>query len=247
MSMFSRLSNLVRGFLSLFMGGMEKKNPEAVYQATIDQAMDRSGKLKQVTASIIRRREDIATRLSDKQKALATVMTQLDQAVETNADELGALLMQKKDSLDAEIATLTGQLEEAKAEAERAVASLMEVRSQVENLRDEKDSMVARHHAAQARMEIQEQLDNLSNTASSKALDNVRTNVRNLEAQAKLGDEIAGADINTKLKTLTAEGNKAQAARKFEELKAARQQKQAPMAVAEGVRGGDGEERPRTM
>ena len=50
MSFFSRIGNLWRGMLSLFVGGLEQDNPEAVYQAAIEVRVARYGELKDAVA-----------------------------------------------------------------------------------------------------------------------------------------------------------------------------------------------------
>ena len=65
---------------------------------------DKYVKLKRATASILRRREEIESRLTEEQKELAQIQADLDTAVDTNQDDLAVILIQKKNAVAASIA-----------------------------------------------------------------------------------------------------------------------------------------------
>ena len=68
---FSRLGNLWRGFLSIWISNVEKEHPEIAYENAINSMVEKYAKLKSATAAIIRRREDIDERLKRAAKELA--------------------------------------------------------------------------------------------------------------------------------------------------------------------------------
>src|SRR6188474_1755657 len=106
MSLFSRIGNLWRGFLSLWIADIEKEHPEIAYENAINGMIEKYSKLKKATAAIIRRREEVSDRLSTLSKELAQVTADLNVAVETNQDDLTVVLIQKKNILDKEIGEL---------------------------------------------------------------------------------------------------------------------------------------------
>ena len=59
---FGRLSNLWRGFLSIWVSDVEKANPEIAYENAINSMIEKYSGLKRATASIIRRREELEQR-----------------------------------------------------------------------------------------------------------------------------------------------------------------------------------------
>src|SRR5579864_2553833 len=103
---FSRLSNLWKGFVSLWISDIEKEHPEIAYENAINSMIEKYSKLKKATAAIIRRREEVSERLATQQKELASVTNDLNVAVETNQDDLSVVLIQKKNVLEKEIADL---------------------------------------------------------------------------------------------------------------------------------------------
>mgnify|MGYP006290359487 FL=1 len=124
---FTRLANLWRGFLSLWISDLEKDHPEVAYENSINKMIEKYQALKKATAAIIRRREDIEMRLTAKEKDLTQVEADLETALETEQDDLALVLITKKDALVAEVTELQGEAEQAKQDAEDAKASLLSV------------------------------------------------------------------------------------------------------------------------
>ena len=123
---FSRIANLWRGFVSLWISDVEKKHPEIAYENAISSMVAKYVKLKQATAAIIRRRDDVSERLKVKSKELEQVNHDLRVAVETNQEDLGMVLIQKQQAVGAEVAELKGDLESSVRDADSAKASLMQ-------------------------------------------------------------------------------------------------------------------------
>ena len=219
---FARLSNLWSGFLNLWVSDLEKDHPEIAYENSINAMIDKYQRLKKATAAIIRRREDIESRLKEREKDLAQVEADLNTAVETDEDELALILINKKNTLDAEVAELSEDLEQARQDADDAKSSLLNVQAEINKLKSEKDRMLAKMASAKARIQVQEQLEGLSVDAEVQALDNVREHIGSLQAEAKLGKELAGEALDGRLKKLRRQTGDVTARRELEELKAKR-------------------------
>src|SRR5579864_5697881 len=101
---FSRLSNLWKGFVSLWISDIEKEHPEIAYENAINSMIEKYSALKKATAAIIRRREELTERFNAQSKELAQVNHDLNAAVETNQDDLAVVLIQKKNALEAQVA-----------------------------------------------------------------------------------------------------------------------------------------------
>jgi len=224
---FGRLSNLWKGFVSLWLEDIEKKQPEIAYENAVQSMTEKYVKLKRATAAIIRRREELEVRFEEENKELTQINADLNAAMDTNQDDLGVILIQKKNALTASIAELTANLEQARQDADEAKGSLMSVKAEIDKLKSEKDRMLARLESAKARIKIQDQLEGLSVEADVKALDTVRSHIKNTVAEAKLGRELAEGDLDHKLKALRQHSGSVSARSELEQLKAARAQQQA--------------------
>jgi phage shock protein A len=217
---FRRLSNLFSGFLNLWISDVEKEHPEIAYENAISSMVEKYTRLKRATASIIRRRDEIQERLATQSTELEQVSADLEVAVQTAKDDLALILIQKKNLLDKEVAELRADLETAAKDADSAKAALLQVQAEIKKLRSEKDNMLAKMESAKARVRIQEQLDGLSVDAEVKALDNVRTHIKNTIAQANLGKELAESSLDSRLASLRAQSGEVTARNQLDELKA---------------------------
>jgi len=232
MGVFSRLGNLWKGFLSLWIADIEQDHPEIAYENAINSMIAKYAKLKSATAAIIRRREDLDDRFKKANADLAQTEAELNTAVETNQDDLAVILIQKKNQLTADIAEMQTDLETAHSDAQSAKTSLLGVQSEIKKLQAERETMLAKMQSAQARIKIQEQLDGLSVDDEVRALDNVRTHIKNTIAEANLGKELSDSSLDSRLAGLRSQVGDVQAKQELAAMKArkaAQQQGQKTM------------------
>lgn len=199
MGFFDRLANVWRGFLSLWVSEVEARNPEAVYEAAIDERIKKHRELKKAVSGIVYLRNKLSTELESKERELKDVMNQLPVAIEDGEDEVALLLIQKKDELTTAIEGLSAELKKVSDQAEDAKAGLLQFQGEIEKLKREKEKAIAAKANAEARIEIQSTLDGLSTDADVKALDNVREHISKLQAEADIGSELAGDSLDAKL------------------------------------------------
>jgi phage shock protein A len=224
---FTRLGNLWKGFVSLWISDIEKEHPEIAYENAINSMVEKYSRLKTATAAIIRRREDIAERVKKTNAELAQTDADLNTAVETNQDDLAVVLIQKKNQLTNDLNDFKGELDSAQKDADSAKSSLISVQTEIRKLKGERDSMLAKMQSAQARLRIQEQIDGLSVDADVKALDNVREHIKNTIAEANLGTELSDSSLDTRLAALRNQSGDVQARQQLAELKAKKAAQQA--------------------
>jgi phage shock protein A len=227
---FTRLGNLWKGFLSLWISDVEKEHPEIAYENAINSMIQKYSQLKAATAAIIRRREDTSERYQKASKELAQTEAELGVAMDTNQDDVALVLLQKKNQLTADIADLNADMQGAQKDADSAKTSLISVQAEIRKLQAERDSMLAKMQSAQARLKIQGQLDGLSVDAEVKALENVREHIKNTIAEANLGKELSESSLDAKLQAVRSQVGEVQAKQQLAELKAKRAAAQAQSA-----------------
>jgi phage shock protein A len=220
MGVISRIANLWRGFLSIWISDIEKEHPEIAYENAINSMVTKYARLKSATAAIIRRREEIDERYQSATKELAQTEAELNTAVSTNQDDLAVILIQKKNQLTNDIADRKSEMETATSDADSAKTSLLSVQTEIRKLKAERDTMLAKMQSAQARLKIQEQLDGLSVDEEVRALDTVRTHIKNTIAEANLGKELADSSLDSRLSKLRSEVGDVQAREELAAIKA---------------------------
>ena len=227
MSVFGRLANLWKGFVSLWISDIEKDHPEIAYENAINSMTAKYAKLKSATAAIIRRREDLDERYKRATADLKQTEAELNTAVETNQDDLAVILIQKKNQLTADITEMKAEMDQARNDADSAKSSLLAVQSEIKKLKSERETMLAKMQSAQARIKIQEQLDGLSVDDEVRALDTVRSHIKNTIAEANLGKELSESSLDSRLAALRTQTGDVQAKQQLAELKAKKAAQQA--------------------
>lgn len=219
MGFFSRLGQLWSGFLNIFVSNLENKNPEAVYEAAIEERIKKHRELKKAVASIVYLRNKTQTELDENEREMKEVEAQIPVAVEEGEDEVALVLLEKQEKLQSRNAELQIELEKISAQAETSKESLVAFQADIHKLKQEKIEMLAKKQNAEARIKIQETLDGLSTDADVQALDNVRSSINQLNAEADIGNELGDASLDAKLAKIKAKTGSANARRKLDELK----------------------------
>jgi phage shock protein A len=216
---FSRLTNLLKGALSLIIADVEKNHPEIAYENAIRGLTGKYMQAKSATAALIRRRDDIKSRLDAAEKARAQVERDLSAAMATGQDDLALVLIEKKNALESELSELMAENEAAGRDADDAKDTLITVKGEIGKLKAEKDRELAKMKSAQAKKRIQEQLEGLSVDAEVQALDKVREHIKNTVAEANLGKELHESDLDVRLKKLSAGSGRITARAQLDEMK----------------------------
>jgi phage shock protein A len=235
MGFFSRIGNWFSGIMSLFVSDLEKKNPEAIYESAIEGRIQKHRELKKAVSGIVYLRNKLDTDLQIKTKALAEIQVQIPVAIEEGEDEAALVLIQKKDELTDSIADIQAELTRVSTQAEDAKQGLVAFQGEIEELKREKNEMLAKKANAEARIQIQETLDGLSTDADIRALENVRESIHKTVAEAQVGAEIQDDSLDSKLKDIKKKAKSASARSQLEEMKKQMAAKKAATAVKKTI------------
>ena len=219
MGFFDRIGNIWKGFISLWISEVEQSNPEAVYEAAIEERVRKHRDLKKAVSGIVYLRNKLSAELEQAERQLTEGDAQIPIAVEEGEDDVALVLLQKKDELTTKIATVQMELEKVASQAEEAKSGLIAFQGEIEKLKREKQEMLAKRANAEARIQIQETLDGLSTDADIKALENVREHIDKMQAEADVGSEIKGESLDAKLSKIKSKTADVQARAQLAELK----------------------------
>jgi len=222
MSLFIRIANFFRGVLSLFVSDLEKSNPQVAYENAINAMIEKYERARNAVASIIANRQVAEQRLKKAQAEKEQVDRDLEAAVNTGDEELGTMLIQKQEQLANIVASATADLARLSNQADESKAMLTQFKGEIDRLKTERDEQLARQATAQAQLQVQDQLSGLSVDAEIRALDNVREGINQTVAKAALNNEMAGTDVDARLKKLRQTAGATNASAKFKALQAAR-------------------------
>jgi phage shock protein A len=232
---FERLSQVWKGFLGLWISDIESKNPEAVYEAAIEERIKKHRELKKAVSGIVYLRNKLQSELDQKSKQLAEVNIQIPVAIEEGEDEAALVLIEQKNELESAIEQLNMELEKVSAQAEESKSGLLQFQGEIEKLKREKMEMLAKKANAEARLKIQETLDGLSTDADIKALENVRESIEKKAAEADVGAELKGESLDQKLAKIKSKTANAAAKAQLAQMKKQMAAKKEAAAAAASV------------
>jgi len=222
MRTIGRLVNLIRGAFARWMGRREQRNPDAVYEAAIQERLERYVKLRQAAAGVLYLRGKLAAQLERESAELARLGRQLDLAVARDDDPAALALIRRRDGLAADVRRLESELTQLTREAEGAKDNLVTFQDEIAHLRDERVRTLARLASAQARLRFHETLAGFSTAADVRALEEVRDHVERLVAETQLAFEAEDGDLARRLDHIREAEAETGARAQLEELKRTR-------------------------
>lgn len=232
MRIIARVRNLLSGLMSQWMERREQGHPGAVYESAIRQRVVHYTKLRQAAAGVLYMRSKLAGELEQRSAELARLRIHLAGAVERDDDAVALVLINRRETLDAEIERLTHEVREVSAEAEIAKKNLVTFRNDIAELRDEKLRMLAKWANAKARRRFQETLNGLMSTeVDIRALAEVREHINRLVAEVQLSREFADGDLEQRLLAIREAEAESSARTQLREMKRSRKRDLLPIVL----------------
>jgi phage shock protein A len=219
---FARLRNLIRGTFAQWLHRREHRNPGAVYEAAIQGRLEQYARLRAAAAGVLYMRTKLGRELEAKSGELARIRRQLELAVDADDDGVALTLIERRDTLNADLERLTAEQAELETEAETAKKNLGAFHNEIARLREEKVRMLARLANAKARLRLHETLSGVSADADIRALDSVRDHINKLLAEVQLAKDLGDQDLERRLGSIRDAEAQAAARAQLDELKRAR-------------------------
>ena len=143
--MFNRISNLIRGFFGLFIGGLERKNPEALLEVEKENLRQQIGEFNNglaAHAGLVERLLSQARKLETEENELRAKTKAMLTAGNRDAAAEYALRLQGVDKQHDEVATQLGDAEKRYKELIRARdVSIKSARDKIDKLRRDIDDL----------------------------------------------------------------------------------------------------------
>lgn len=221
MSIVDRFSNIFKGSVSLRLRKMEEKNPEAVYASAIESGeerlVDARGRLAGLIA--LRNKLEDQARTADAQvdKLLETAQAALSEGEDDTALVLqhqAQTLIAKRDDALAQVVSVGSQVEEGKS-------ALTAMGGELESLKREKETMLAKQKLAAARIVAHDTASGMSEDADVIGLSKVRESIDGLDMRAHKGmTDREGNPIHAKVEAIAQKSAEERAREELARLKA---------------------------
>ncbi|HYF95676.1 MAG TPA: PspA/IM30 family protein [Symbiobacteriaceae bacterium] len=222
MGFFERLGRLIRGFFSLFVGGLEEKNPKLMLEDLKNQLNQAKVRYNTTTANIIAREKVAKAKLASAQKELDECQRLIQEAKRQNNRELALQLLIQEENLQATLNTTQQAYDAIKAEADNA-------RKEFENFQNEmfqKMSQIEQLKTQADLAELKKDMNQLrSNYATENGAGKINEGLKQAEEiiQGKLAKEDAISElgknsIDAQMRDLKASASKSRAEEKLAAL-----------------------------
>jgi phage shock protein A len=223
MGLGGRLYNIWRGFLSIFISDLEKKNPKIAYENAIESMIEKHNSLKSAVGSLLKNRTRFENQIAEHRRNLERLSAELQAAVDLGDDETALLLIEQEEQTQLQLVETEEDLKRAASDAESAKASLRELETEINKLKRERDRVLAQIEDSEARKMVQDQLDGFSIDDEMKALDNVREYAEQVRAEVQVSAELKSDSAEGRLAKVRAQASKSRAQDRLADLKAKRQ------------------------
>jgi len=219
MNLFNRIANLISGFFNSLLGGIEKSNPELVYEQAIDNKITQHNKLRKAVASLTMMRNKTLNSLEEERSKLEEINLYLESSLSENDDESSVMLLEQKNETEDRLLILEKEFSIIDEQTNDAMQSLASHREEIDKLKREKSFKLAQHKAAELKNQAFEQINGISEDADSKAIENIREEIDSEVAKANLNSEMNKNSYSFKMKALKTNSSKLKAQKQLEALK----------------------------
>jgi phage shock protein A len=231
MNLLARVWNLLRGGLGGWIRRRERRHPEAVYEAAIQERMAQYGKLREAAAGVLYMRSKLAAQLERESGEMTRVTRQLDIAVERDDDAAALALIGRRGIVTAEVERLTAELGELTKEADGAKQNLIAFQNEIVRLKEERVRMLARLANARARLRFHATLNGLAPDADIRALDEVRDHINRLVAETQVSRELGDGELEKRLGQIRDAEAEHAARAQLDEMKRTRRARLVPLVL----------------
>lgn len=222
MSFLARIGRLFKGFFSLFVDDMERRNPKLVLQELQDRLREAQMRFNTTTAQILAREKVAKKKLVDEQAKLEEVRRLIQAAKRQNDRELALqLLIQEENQLAATEASektynaIRAEAEAARKEFEAFQADVYQQMQRIESLKNQADLKVLKEQMNELRSQYQTE----AGAGAIKAdLGRVEQQITEGLAEAEAVAELGANNIDTRMRQLKADAARSRAEDRLKQL-----------------------------
>lgn len=193
MGVLSRFSNYIKTVMSSFLDRAE--DPGQTLDYSYQKQLEQLQNLRRSIADVVTSEK----RLELQQAQITSQIDKLDGQARTalgaGREDLARLALERKQSLQQQIATFDTQITQLKDQQQKFVTMEQRLSARVETFRTQKEMVKAQYGAAQAQVKIQEAASGISEEMSdvNLAVERAQDKVLQMQARAQAMDELTAS------------------------------------------------------
>ena len=227
MGVLSRFTNYIKTVMSSFLDRAEDPGQtlDYSYQKQIEQLQG----LRRSIAEVVTSEKRLELQEAQVNQQIEKLDGQARQALGVGREDLARLALERKQSLQTQLASFDQQIGQLKDQQQKFVVMEQRLSSRVESFRTQKEMVKAQYNAASAQVHIQEAATGLSEEMSdvNLAVERAQDKVLQMQARAQAMDELTASGTLPELgsggdqldRQLAAIGNQSEVDRQLAELK----------------------------
>lgn len=188
-SIFKRMADIVKSNINDMLDGAE--DPEKMLKQMIIEMEESVNKATTSVGTAIANEKRLQRQFEENKRLAEEWQNKAMKAVNAGRDDLAKAALDKKNSYAKAAAALEPSLVQGKATAAQLRDHLQKLRAKLEEARIKKNTLIARHKAAEAKQQLAQSLNGIGDDAFS-TFDRMEQKVEDAEATADAHAELAG-------------------------------------------------------
>jgi phage shock protein A len=186
----SRFTTYIKSVMSSFLDRAE--DPGMTLDYSYQKQLEQLQNLRRSIADVVTNEKRLELQEAQIQSQMQKLDGQARQALGANREDLARLALERKQGLQAQIATFDQQIEQLKGQQQKFVEMEQRLSTRVESFRTQKEMVKAQYGAAQAQVKIQEAATGISEemTDVNLAVQRAQDKVLQMQARANAMDEL---------------------------------------------------------
>jgi phage shock protein A len=186
----SRFTNYIKTVMSSFLDRAE--DPGQTLDYSYQKQLEQLQALRRSIADVVTSEKRLELQEAQIHAQIDKLDGQARQALSMNREDLARMALERKQGLQAQLATFDQQIEQLKAQQQKFVEMEQRLATRVEQFRTQKEMVKAQYNAAQAQVKIQEAATGISEEMSdvNMAVERAQDKVLQMQARANALDQL---------------------------------------------------------
>ena len=218
MGLLSRVFGLGKGKAYRAVAQAEAKDPDAVYRNALTTERQRAKEMNDLSRQTLGLVFQVQEKIQGFEKELLQLGKDLEAAKAVQDMELGPIILEKMDVIQAELTTAQEEQVSLQKEADEIAKAALAQEQSVDDLEREWKNASSTLKADQILKTIEDRKKGLATDGASEALRNVQNKVAEARASRKATLHTQEQSLDNRLATLRQQGSKATSSARFEEM-----------------------------
>ena len=199
--MFSRMADILKSNINELLDRAE--DPEKLIRQMIREMEEAVNKATASVGTAVANQKRLERQYHEKQAQSEDWQRKAERAVEAGEDDLARRALERRAVFEKAVEDLAPAMEESRQTATQLREQLRELKAKLEEARTRQGTLMARHHAAEARKKLAQSISGLGADAFS-SFERFEQRVETSEAEAEAHAEVAGemADVEREVRDL---------------------------------------------